>query len=72
MGSKTGRIEPGYKANLVLLKGNPLENIKHLNNISLVIKGKQIYERKLLDQILEMVLDSNEESRSIDIKQYTR
>jgi hypothetical protein len=72
MGSKTGRIAPGYKAHLVLLKENPLEDLRHLRNITLVIKGNQIYDRKTLDKLLELVLEANEDSRSIDIEPFLR
>lgn len=69
-GSKTGRIEPGYKAHLVLLNGNPLNDLESLKNISMVIKGTQIYDRKTLDSMLNLVLKANEESRSVAIENY--
>jgi imidazolonepropionase-like amidohydrolase len=34
-----GRIEPGRLADIILVKGNPLESVHHLQNVELVIKG---------------------------------
>lgn len=39
----TGTIEKGKKANLVLLKANPVENINNLEKIELVIKNGKLY-----------------------------
>jgi imidazolonepropionase-like amidohydrolase len=34
-----GRIEPGRLADIILVKGNPLESVHYLQNVELVIKG---------------------------------
>jgi len=41
--NKTGTIEKGKKANLVLLNANPLENINNIDKIELVIKNGKLY-----------------------------
>ena len=45
---KIGSIEPGKLADLFVIKGNPLEDIKVTRNIKLVIKGGVIYEPEIL------------------------
>ena len=39
LGVNAGRIEPGRLADIILVKGNPLENVYYLQNVELVIKG---------------------------------
>lgn len=52
--SKTwGRVEPGYVANLVLLKANPLAKIENTQKIDAVITNGKLLNRKRLDQLLE-------------------
>jgi imidazolonepropionase-like amidohydrolase len=38
-GYEVGKIEPGYAADFVAIKGNPLENIELLEEPAAVIKG---------------------------------
>ena len=45
---KLGSIEPGKLADLLVIKGNPFEDIKATRNIELVIKGGVIYYPEIL------------------------
>jgi cytosine/adenosine deaminase-related metal-dependent hydrolase len=47
-----GKILPGFDADLLVLNGNPLENIGHTRDIELVIQGGRVYTRADLDGIL--------------------
>lgn len=49
-----GTIQQGKIADLVIVNGNPLEDIKHTRNIELVMKAGRVIDReKLLQEILE-------------------
>jgi imidazolonepropionase-like amidohydrolase len=41
-----GRIEPGRLADIILVKGNPLESVHYLQNVELVIKGGVVQGRR--------------------------
>jgi imidazolonepropionase-like amidohydrolase len=43
-GSKIGSLKPGHFADLVILKSNPLDDIKHASDIDSVIKNGVIYQ----------------------------
>jgi imidazolonepropionase-like amidohydrolase len=43
MGDKIGSIAPGMQADLVAVKGNPLEDITSVRNVVFVMKGGTIY-----------------------------
>jgi len=45
-----GTIEEGKKADLLLLKGNPLENILHTQSIDIIIKNGKVIQREALYQ----------------------
>ena len=45
---KLGSIEPGKLADVLIIKGNPFEDIKVTRNIKLVIKGGEIYYPEML------------------------
>ena len=45
---KLGSIEPGKLADLLVIKGNPFEDIKVTRNIELVIKGGVLYYPEIL------------------------
>jgi hypothetical protein len=47
-----GTIDAGKVADLVLLEGNPLEDIRNTQRIDAVIANGQLYERKALDRML--------------------
>lgn len=70
MKSKSGKIQVGYHANLVLLNKNPLINIQHTQTINTVFSNGKIYDRSLLNQLLAAVKNANDASRTIDISQY--
>lgn len=48
-----GTISEGKVSDLVLLDGNPLENISETQNISIVIKGTQVFSKKQLKELLD-------------------
>ena len=47
-----GRVRPGYKADLVLLSKNPLENIGHTRAVELVLKEGEVVDRQQLRERL--------------------
>ena len=65
MGSNTGEISAGRKANMVLLRGNPLEDISATRDIEMVTLGSRVFDREDLDAILQSVADANDESRKV-------
>lgn len=66
----TGKIEVGHKADLVLLKGNPLENIENIQSIDAVISNGKYLERAELDKMLQAVKEANNRSRKVSIDEY--
>ncbi|MFC4219839.1 amidohydrolase family protein [Flagellimonas marina] len=48
-----GSISQGKVSDLVLLDGNPLEDISETENIHTVIKGNQVFGKKQLKELLE-------------------
>ncbi len=51
MEDKLGSIENGMFADLVLLKANPLENIRNTSKIEAVIRDGKLYDQKSLDSL---------------------
>lgn len=47
-----GRVEPGYTANLVMLKVDPLANISNTRNVDSVVVNGILLNRAQLDQLL--------------------
>ena len=70
MKTKTGKIKAGYYSDLVLLRKNPLENIKNTKTIEYVFFNKYVINKKQIKAILKAVEDANNENRSIRINQY--
>ena len=52
-----GTIEPGKRADLLLVSANPLESVGHLNQIDGVAAGGVWLDRTTLDQILDGISD---------------
>jgi imidazolonepropionase-like amidohydrolase len=42
LGDRTGRIAPGYEADLILLPGNPLQDVLALQDVLLVVSNGQV------------------------------
>ena len=49
-----GTIEIGKIADLIIIDGNPIENIKDLNKIEIVIKDTSLYKTKDLFELLSI------------------
>ena len=55
MEGRFGSVEPGKIADLVLLGGNPLEDIRNTQKIEVVVANGRLLDRAALDQILMKV-----------------
>ncbi|MEM7049195.1 MAG: amidohydrolase family protein [Acidobacteriota bacterium] len=44
-GERLGQLQPGYRADLLLLAGNPLEDIQHTRSLRHVVIGGVVHER---------------------------
>ncbi|MCU0989121.1 MAG: amidohydrolase family protein, partial [Xanthomonadales bacterium] len=47
LGDRTGRIAPGYEADLILLPGNPLEDVLALQDVLLVVSNGQVALKRI-------------------------
>lgn len=52
---RTGTIEPGKRADLVLLRGDPLEDIRNTRTVEAVILDGELLDRDALEGLLEDV-----------------
>lgn len=52
IGGKTGSIAVGKNADLIIIQGNPLDNISSLRQLEMVIKGGKIYSPVNLHQMV--------------------
>jgi imidazolonepropionase-like amidohydrolase len=43
-GAKIGSLQPGYYADLVILKSNPIDDIKNASDIDSVMKNGVLYQ----------------------------
>lgn len=55
----------------MLLDKNPLSDIRNTKSINTVIVNGQVLDRTLLDEILEAVKKANDESRKVNIDEYS-
>ena len=67
MRTKSGKVLSGYRANLLLLQHNPLDDISHTSSIEAVIKDGRWYDRQQLDAMLNAVKQANDDSRTIEL-----
>jgi imidazolonepropionase-like amidohydrolase len=44
LSNSAGAIQPGFWADLIAVKGNPLENIQLLEKVAFVMKGGKVYK----------------------------
>ena len=65
MGWNTGKLEAGTRADLLLLAGNPLEDIRQTRNIEQVVLGGKLLKRADLDALLAAVREANDRSRTV-------
>ncbi len=50
-GDRIGLVKQGYDANLILVDGNPLKEIKQIESVrTVILKGEQIGRSDLFDQ----------------------
>ncbi len=70
MKENSGKIQAGYKADLLLLNKNPLENIENTKSIDSVIRNGHFYNRTTLNAMLKAIKKANDESRTVDIDEY--
>lgn len=55
MKNKVGKIDNGYKADLLILNSDPLQNIKATTHIDAVIKDGRFYSKQLLETMLNNI-----------------
>ncbi|RMF62711.1 MAG: amidohydrolase, partial [Calditrichaeota bacterium] len=51
MGDDLGSLEPGKLADLIVLRENPLEDIRNTNTIRYVMKNGRLYDGDTLDEV---------------------
>ncbi|WP_141521530.1 amidohydrolase family protein [Novosphingobium sp. PC22D] len=66
-GARVGQIRPGFVANLVMLRGNPLSDIAATGAIEMVVKQGRRFTRDDLDAMLAAVKSANDRSRSVKL-----
>lgn len=60
----TGRVLPGFRANLVLLNANPLEDIRNTRAIEAVVMHGEFLTRSDLDALVDAVEAANDSARN--------
>ena len=71
MQSNAGKIQAGFRADLVLLTNNPLDDIKNTQSINAVISKGKYLDRTELDKILEAIKQTNKKARKFNINKYS-
>lgn len=66
----TGKIKRGYKADLILLTKNPLENISNTKTIEYVFFDKYKIDKIQIKNILKAIEDANNQNRNVKIDEY--
>jgi len=56
---KLGTIEIGNKADLILIKSNPLKDVRNLLQLSTVIAGNRLYDEKSITMMKQQVSEYN-------------
>jgi imidazolonepropionase-like amidohydrolase len=67
MGISTGRIAVGQRADLVLLRNNPLDEMAYTQHIEAVMTNGKWLDRATLDAMLAAVKTANARSRELPI-----
>lgn len=67
---KAGIIREGYKADLILLSKNPLDNIENTKSIEKVFFGNYQINKTQREGILKNIEGFNNKNRNVEIKQY--
>ncbi|GAA0732637.1 amidohydrolase family protein [Aquimarina litoralis] len=70
MQSNGGKINVGYRADLVLLEKNPLEEIKNTRTINAVIANGKLIDRTELNKMLLSIKNANNRSRKVSIDKF--
>ena len=60
----TGRVLPGFRANLVLLNANPLEDIRNTRAVEAVMMHGEFLTRSDLDALVDAVEAANDSARN--------
>lgn len=71
-GEKAGKLLPGFRADLVILDKNPLENISNTQSIYAVILRGEFIEKSQLQEMLRAVKTANDQSRNLAIDDMNR
>lgn len=66
----TGMIKAGYKADLLLLSENPLDNISNTRSFEAVFFDKYHLTKDNKEALLTAILKANDKSRTIDISKW--
>ena len=67
---KSGKILPNFRADLIVLNKNPLDNIENTKTIETVILNGKVFNRSQLDTILNAIKEANNRSRNKEISSF--